>query len=204
MQKQVLRQHIRASLKALTKHEAELSSSLIISRLQSLDAYQRAKAVSCYISVGTEVGTHPLIQSMLKDQKRVCVPRVYNMKESIMQMHWLPSWEAYSEFASSAYGIPEPNDSDSLISSEDASLLDLIIVPGLAFDKYCHRMGHGKGFYDRFLSSLPPIPHRMAIGLCHSIQVVDSVPCSQHDVRLDMVIHPNGIFTHQDPALHQP
>jgi len=66
-----------------------------------------------------------------------------------------------------------------------------VIVPGVAFDSQCHRLGRGKGFYDRLL---PQIPHAVKIGVCFDHQIVEELPSEPHDVLMDLVISPSLII----------
>ena len=80
-----------------------------------------------------------------------------------------------------AYGIMEP--CGEVFTDYDS--IDVAIIPGMAFDKQGHRLGRGKGYYDRFLSKIPKV---YKIGLCFSWQLVDEVPCDEHDIIMDEII----------------
>ncbi len=85
----------------------------------------------------------------------------------------------HHELKPGAYGIAEP------VHKIPAPPPDLAIIPGLAFDAHGHRLGRGRGFYDRFLAGIPHVP---VIGVCFACQVVPRVPTEQHDARVSTVI----------------
>ena len=95
-----------------------------------------------------------------------------------------------NDLATGCYGIKEPTGK----VFTDFAKIDVAIIPGVAFDRQGHRLGRGKGYYDRLLSVMPQV---YKIGLCFDFQVVDNVPVDSHDIRMDEVI----IFQIEDNAL---
>ena len=97
------------------------------------------------------------------------------------------------ELVPGIHGIAEP---DEHLPVLDAATLDLVIVPGLAFDALGHRLGFGGGYYDRLLSSTR---QALRVGVCHHFQILDDVPVEPHDERLDLVVHAQLIVTGARP-----
>ncbi len=88
------------------------------------------------------------------------------------------------------YGIMEPDPEKA--EEADVSLLEAVVVPGVAFDRHGGRMGYGGGFYDRFLAGLDRLPFLVGVGF--SMQVVEHVPLEPHDIRLDGIVTEKGYF----------
>ena len=134
-------------------------------QLFSLTEYQKARSVSIYLSMPDgEISTKDIVRDALQDGKRVFVPYLYKDQSldpprSVMDMVALHSQADYEAFKPDKWGIPTPEITSipgrlrCLGPDEDkGSKLDLILVPGVAFDEECRRLGHGKGYYDFFLS----------------------------------------------------
>ena len=85
-----------------------------------------------------------------------------------------------------SYDILEPQGED----LRDLSVIDLVIVPGVSFDKKGNRLGRGKGYYDRLLKNIKAVK----IGICYNFQRADKIPADEHDVPLDGIICENEIF----------
>ena len=127
----------------------------------------------CGKTFGSEVHTHDMIKVALKD-KIVAVPRLKGNCFIPCRI------DDFSELNSkNEYGILEPENYDKEIDK-----VDLVIVPCVAFDKKCHRIGYGKGCYDVFLEGMDI----KRIGLAFDMQVVDAIPAEGHDIKLDKVI----------------
>lgn len=143
--------------------------------------YQKATNIFIFVSYKSEVNTHDIIKHALSQGKRVCVPKVIS-KEEGMKAIYITSFDELSPKA--PFGILEPEIHHNNIANEKD--IDLVFVPGLAFDNNGGRMGYGGGFYDRFL----PLIKRNCrkIGLCYSFQVVESVIMEQNDESVSCTI----------------
>ena len=160
---------------AFRKLMADLNIKL--STAEKNSEYKHAECVFVYISVGDEVSTGKLISKMFSDGKRVCVPLCYG--KGIMDAVEISSEE---ELVPGKYNIPEPADKTRVV---DASELDLIIVPGVAFDEKGLRLGRGGGYYDRFLKNAV---NAKKVAVCRDINFVEEVPHEDHDESVDIII----------------
>lgn len=141
---------IKALLRKLSEDYIYASSEQCMQRVIATTTYQRSQSVCCYLSMGPEVQTYQFIQKAFIDNKRVYIPKVIGPNRGDMIVVKLDSFETIASFPKSKWGIPEPTP-EYIASHPDAACdpeaLDLIIVPGVAFDSSCGRLGHGKGYY---------------------------------------------------------
>lgn len=176
MDKKTLRRTIRATRSGLTTEERRTKNKAIRERLESHPLFQTAHTLLFYVSREDEVDTHALIQYWL-GKKKIIVPTVLKEKKTL-ELHELTRWE---DLAPGQYGIPEvPADPHTAFKKS----LDLILVPGVAFDPEGHRLGYGKGYYDTLLHS----HDTPTLGLAYDCQIIDRVPQEPHDRRVDIVL----------------
>ena len=132
----------------------------------------------CYVSLPDEVQTGPLITQMLEAGKRVVVPKVQGRRLALSEVK-----DPARELAPGAFGVLEPTGA---LRPVPVTRLDLVLVPGIAFDRRGHRLGRGEGYFDRFLARVPKaIP---TIGICYDFQLVDRLPTDPHDQAVRTVI----------------
>ena len=168
MTKQELRKHIRMLKKQyLTGGLSPCEVHLVL---------PPCEVVMLYSALPDEVPTQKLIDELVAQGKMVLLPRV--ISDTDMELH---RYTGKQDLQTGAYGILEPR--GELFT--DYKAIDVAIVPGMAFDAEGHRLGRGKGYYDRFLSR---VPYLYKIGLCFSWQMVDHIPCDEHDIVMDEVI----------------
>lgn len=190
-QKEELRRQMRDRRDALTPEVRAEESRALFNIVTQTELYENAKWILSYVSCGSEVDTRELLRKALKDGKRVYVPAVQGKEMEFYQL------ENPEELQPGAMGIPEPDRNPARVFPYDMHLsLDkaeecVFLVPGLAFDKSCHRLGQGGGYYDRYLSRFNK---KMTVGLSYSEQVIDAVPAGDRDVALDLVVTPGGAF----------
>ncbi len=145
-------------------------------RLTSLPDFERAASVAVYSPVLNEVFTEAIFDAGRDCGKRMVYPRV---REGLLEF---VSVGDRGRLQRGAFGILEPS------GEADVSLgeVDLLIVPGVAFDEKGYRIGFGKGFYDRALHAgeRPPL----VVGFCYDFQLLPSLPVEDHDVAMDMVV----------------
>ncbi|MGI6124150.1 MAG: 5-formyltetrahydrofolate cyclo-ligase [Acetivibrionales bacterium] len=180
MEKNQLRKEISKKRNQLNENAAKNASETIVRTLESLPDLLQAKVIFSYMPYGKEVDIKPLNQWILDQGKVLCLPRVINSVE--MEAREINSINNEGLFESS-FGILEPTTENKLV---DIDKIDSIIVPGLAFDKTGNRMGHGRGYYDRFLSRCPATT--IFIGVAYSFQVFNSIPFDNYDVKVHKVI----------------
>lgn len=131
-----------------------------------------------YIAFGGEVNTEEMIREAKKIGKLICVPICGKDKETMQPAMFVD----HAKLKKGPYGVLEPV-IEALVKPED---LDLVIVPGVAFDKKGNRLGRGKGCYDRFLSALSDdLP---SIGLAFDFQILPLIPTTKHDVSVKKII----------------
>ena len=176
MHKCELRSLMRQRKRQFTQQQlCELSLS-IVDRLRTM--LNSTDTIVAYYSLDDEVDTHDLIDELLADGKTVYLPRVVSDDEMV-----LCCYTGADSLSKGAFGIMEPVGKP--VSTD--THIDAVLVPGMAFDVEGHRLGRGKGYYDRFLSSLSrPLP--LLIGVCFDFQKVDVVPTEPFDVSVNVVV----------------
>ncbi len=126
----------------------------LVQRLKNIPEYQNSKCVSIFLSMPSEVPTIDIISHAISSGKRVVVPKIIGPEPTDMLMIELSKLSDIDTFPKSKWGIPEPP-SKYIASHPDLALsgvIDLVLVPGTAFDRRCGRLGQGKGYYGKFLS----------------------------------------------------
>lgn len=157
-------------------------SLAICEKLSSLSAYQTAQVVMAYVHARSEVRTESLIRELLAEGKTVVIP--YCDGDDLIPWR-LTDW---SELAIGAFGILEPRAELRNVPQRriEPVEIDLICVPGLAFDRAGNRLGSGRGYYDRLLPLLRD--DAIKVGLAYECQIVPQLPTEPHDVPMDLVI----------------
>lgn len=172
MDKSELRRLVRAKLAGMTGEEKERCSELLCRSIKSHLAVSGARVVALFSPLPDEPQIWPLVEELAKNLL-VVLPRV---EGDAMQFY------SIGDMKVGAFGIMEPQGSLCISPGE----IDAIIVPGVAFTLTGRRMGRGKGFYDKYMS------HNdfsaLKIGVCYPVQIVDELPCEQHDINMDCVI----------------
>lgn len=182
--KELLRSRAVTARDELGEDERKVKSALITGLAWSVPELVAASTVMMYASAKSEVDTWNLIFSSLKAGKRIGLPVTDGPK--IMAVEFKPD----IKLVSGRFGIPEPDPRKSQIVQEDD--LDLVIVPGVAFDRQGNRLGYGAGYYDRFLKGLKHRP--LLIALAFDVQIMDEIPAEDHDVPLDLIVTESEII----------
>lgn len=177
-QKEELRGQLLKLRKSLSEQEFRDRSRKIVARLQSLPEFTNASTIHCYVSMNDrrEVDTHTLIRQMLQTDKEVVVP-ITQFEDGTLRHVKLDSFDDLRE---NKWGVLEPEDNQQVPLDE----LDVVIVPMVAGDMDCNRMGYGKGFYDRFLKDVA-CPK---IGLLFEQNILDQLPVEEFDIALDNIV----------------
>lgn len=177
-EKKNLRKQIRQIKKTFPQQEKLSQSLQIFSFVEKSKRFASAKVVLLYWSMEDEVSTHDFILKWYKD-KTILLPCVVGESLVLRRFEGLESMKEGEQF-----GILEPVGE----IFEDYKLIDLMIIPGVAFDTSLHRMGRGRGFYDRLLS----VAEADKIGICFDFQLVERVPVEEFDVPMNNVVSPKG------------
>ena len=194
MDKTALRKQMLQLRSQLKPKFLENSAKRMGGQIAALPAFRDAELVMLYHSFKNEAGTHPLLQYCFNTNKKVVLPQV--VKAAAGEPASAPELKAWlvpgpDALISGAMGILEPD--PLLCKPVDPALIDLIIVPGVAFDSVGGRIGYGKGYYDRFLPQLrADVPK---LGLAYDFQVLPRVPQDEFDIRMDAIVTEKGILT---------
>jgi len=190
--KRDLRRRTIAARQAMDPAERDRLSHLAQQAVLGSPEWARAQVVLLYIPIRGEADTAALASAGRQAGKRLLLPRV----EQATHKLWLHRWDGTPEqLAPGAYGIPEPRPD---LPPEDPSAVDLVIVPGVAFDRRGCRLGYGGGYYDRLL---PALALAVKIGLGYGFQLVERIPDEAHDVRLDAVASELGLWRVPPPGV---
>ena len=163
------------------ENKDELSRE-IVARCMALPEYQRAQTVLFYLDVRSEVRTRNDLDKALASGKKIVVPYCVDGELELFHL------EQSDELSIGMYRILEPRPELRTVAAKkvDVSEIDMIIVPGVAFDRRGGRTGHGKGYYDKMLEHARP--DTPLIALAFECQLFDEIPMQDHDVFMDKVI----------------
>ncbi|MBN2742648.1 5-formyltetrahydrofolate cyclo-ligase [Breznakibacter xylanolyticus] len=170
-----VRKEVRERLQLISKDDRLRKSQAIFETLEQSDDFRNARHVLLYWALPDEVMTHPLVQKWAL-YKTVYLPVMVGDDLQIRQYHLDDDLRPDARF-----GVGEPTNG----FVPDDELIDLVVVPGRAFDGKGNRLGRGKGYYDRLLARLV---NARKIGICFKEQLYDSIPVDDHDVLMDRVI----------------
>ena len=184
-EKSLLRERIKELTAALDDKYVAESDAGILSVLLSLSVFRQANRVFAYYSVGREPDTLRLIGLCLEAGKEIFLPRSY----SCGRMDFAPLNCPVGQLSKGRFGIPQPTDE---LPPVRAGKGDIVIVPALCYDEELYRLGHGGGYYDRFLESTEAV----AIGLCRERLVLGAVPKEPHDRPVDMLVTEKKVRNH--------
>ena len=179
-EKKALRKQFSELLRGQKKEDWFNKSRVIHKRFFALEEYRSAKTILMYASFAGEVDTFAIIEQALQSNKKVALPIIMRNQRKLIPRSILN----VAELQVDAYGISTPSLEDSQVL--DIKDLDLVVVPGLGFDRCGNRLGRGLGYYDRFLQHLPESV--TTIGLAFDFQLVDSLPIQGHDAPLDRIV----------------
>ena len=176
--KEEIRSKILLKLSKQKEEDRSIKSCLIKEKLFKQSVFKKAKRVMFYIAMKGEVETKEMIEAAKRLGKIIAVPVCIENRRSLRPA----LFNSFSHMKKGPYGVSEPAVSR-FIALKD---LDLVIAPGLAFDKKGNRLGRGKGYYDRFLSKIPK--DTPSIGLAFRLQILPAVPVNSSDVSVKKVL----------------
>lgn len=179
--KSELRKKILNIRNSMSKEDVIYKSSLIMNKLTGTNEYKNSKTVFVYMSFGNEVVTTDLIKKMLSENKRVVIPYT-DTKNTVLIPSELKSIK--DDLVLSPFGYYEPVYEK--IKAVEPEEFDLIVTPGVVFDKRLNRIGFGKGYYDRILCRKRK--DAKAVAVAYDFQVLEGIPAEQHDIKMDMII----------------
>lgn len=172
----ITKQELRRMLRQSKPHGSPDEASALRRMLDSVPQIRRAQIIMAYCALPDEVPLEPLFRQWLAEGKQVLLPRVTG-DDAMEAIRYLTP----GQLRTGAFGIMEPTGTP----FTDDEKMDVAIVPGMAFDRDGHRLGRGKGYYDRFLSRLP---QTYKIGICYRSQLLDCVPTDAHDILMDCIV----------------
>lgn len=230
LQKQILRKEIRSKLKLLTNEEIEQQSQSVWDQLHAMKIYQEAKSIGLFLSMPTgEIKTSYAVQHAIQYQKDIYIPQVgknfelpdmdliqiqTSLPSSSSSSSSDPSFPIYENWPKNKWNIPEPP-MDVILKTAVPGDIDLLIIPGLAFDRYGNRLGQGKGYYDRFMARMcsssnhgtSSSPILVAVALqCQFIDDIEegtttgststerTIPVHEHDFPVNWIILPDKVI----------
>ncbi len=180
-EKKVLRTRILKALRQQPKRTRAIKSLKIERALKRSALYRQANVVLCYVATDGEVETRPILDQILADGKRLVVPHTVPKHRRLIAAE---IQDPLKDLEKGPYGIPHPKRVYGCRVAHKE--LDLVIVPGVAFDRKGRRLGRGGGYFDRFLEKIPKEVPR--IGLAFRFQVVQQLPFEPHDQPVTQVI----------------
>ena len=179
-EKHEVRTAARAARSGVTGEARAAAASAVAERAIALQGVADARAVLAYAATPEELDPSPLVSALRARGARVAYPRVCG--PGALALHWC---DEENDLTPGYCGIAEPSEAAPVAEPHE---IDLVLVPGTAFDEACGRLGMGGGFYDRLLPQLAP--GALAIGLAFDEQLVAEVPAEAHDVPLGAVVTP--------------
>lgn len=178
--KTALRAEMRTKLKAMAAAERVSASLQACVRLEQQPVWQKAQSILFYAPLPEELDIWQLLLDALAAGKTVLLPRFSPEQKGYVACHIK---DAAQDIRAGQFGIREPRDACARIS---LNRLDLILVPGIAFDLDGHRLGRGKGFYDQLLT----VTHGPTCGVAFDQQIVGRIPVEPHDISLNCILTP--------------
>lgn len=183
--KAALRERMLAERAALSHATRQAASTAIARHLRSVAELAAAHTVLAYAAVGSEVDLDGYLRSMLADGRTLCLPWVEGDRLGAARVDDLdrdlaPGWRGVREPRAQRRRGVEP------------TAIDAVVAPGLAFDRWGHRLGYGGGHFDRLLAQVGR--GTVVVGAAFDVQLVDAVPTEAHDVAVDAVVTESGII----------
>jgi 5-formyltetrahydrofolate cyclo-ligase len=189
------KQQVRQEAMARRRRQDNIEplSERILGRLCAMPEYISAAIIMLYVSFRSEVRTRPLFAAAWNDGKRVVVPYCTDDKLGLFAL------DSFEDLAPGTMGILEPHpelrgDKTRQVGADE---VDLIVVPGVAFDRACGRIGYGKGYFDRLLRHVRPETALVAVAF--ECQIFPEVPMLPYDVRVDKIVTEAGVYVRSLP-----
>jgi len=184
-QKQNLRKLIQDKRNAIPAEERNNKSRKAAEKFFFTKDYVEAVNILLYFPFRSEIDTTIIIRKALRDRKKIILPRVWHKN---LDLYYIENYE--HQLKKGSYGIMEPV--PELCEPAEVSEMDLVIVPGVCFDKNFNRLGYGGGFYDKLLPLLNNNVKKIA--LCFEMQMLPEIPISNYDIKVDEIITESNIY----------
>lgn len=184
MRKQDIRKIIKRKREEIDKQIKKELDLRIMNNFFNSDYINKSNVIFIYVNMESEINTVDIITRLLNMGKRVAVPKVLPGNKEMVALE-IKSLSDLNE--SGAFGILEPDITKKDVGDE----VDLIILPGLAFDKRGYRIGYGGGFYDRFLQRYNNVKR---VSLCYNFQIIENIPEEDFDEAIDIIITEDKII----------
>ncbi|OQA20960.1 MAG: putative 5-formyltetrahydrofolate cyclo-ligase [Actinobacteria bacterium ADurb.Bin346] len=175
-------QRLRDNIPAKIRRE---KSRIISNKFFKLPEYKTADTILLYYPFRSEPDTSIIIKRAISEGKKVALPKISG---TALKLYYIN--DTLKQLKPGAYGIMEP-DEESCVKAHPEDI-DIVLVPGVCFDKQLNRIGYGGGFYDRLLPGISPGAKKISV--CFQVQLVDKIPSAGHDVPVDMIITEENIY----------
>lgn len=174
--KKLLRDRAKDIRKGMPKEYVEEASNAIADKVIASAEFSEAKTIFCYMNYGKEVVTGKIIKAALSEGKRVCIPLCLEASQMEAKLY-----TEETELVSGAYGIMEPSREEPVVPAAE---IDLAIIPCVACDAAGGRLGHGAGYYDRYMDGAG----MTKLCLCFDKLIFDSIHMDKYDIAMDIVV----------------
>ncbi|MCK0471517.1 5-formyltetrahydrofolate cyclo-ligase [Halalkalibacter sp. APA_J-10(15)] len=183
--KQVIRRNVLNKLESISDQNFNKTCQFIASRFLQSTFWNKSQVIAITISTKREVHTYPIIEQGWKENKHIVVPRT-NFQSKAMDFYRINNWDDVVQTPKHLFEPVAQKAAE--YSSED---IDLIVVPGVAFDRNGFRIGYGGGFYDRYLTNY----EGQTVALATDVQIQPELPVEPHDRPVDYVITESRCLT---------
>ena len=173
--KKRIRQEIRVQKKLITDEDRLNAENAVFQQIESFDCFKNADVILIYWAIKDELPTQATIQRWC-DSKTILLPAIEG--EKLLLKRYFKDGKMIQK----TLGIMEPD-----LNEIYTGKVDLVIVPGVAFDRAKNRLGRGRGYYDRFFKKMKPTK----IGVGFDFQLLSSVPAAKHDIAMDIIVTPS-------------
>lgn len=179
--KKEIREFNKAARSKMSQSEVSAKSALIAKTFLESELYKKAQRIMLYMPLGNEVDTLGIIKAAFSAGKNVAFPVTEKTSGIITPYYAKPD----TLFEKGSFSIMEPQSA----ATADVSKLDVVLVPGIAFDKNGNRVGFGKGCYDMFFKEVDAVK----VGVCYDFQICEEIPADEHDIKMDFLLTESGL-----------
>ena len=173
IKKAALRKHLLEKRDATSAELRDISSKRIHQNIKQISSYANSQNIACYFPIGSEIDTRDIMLDIVQQNKNLLLPRIVNDNLEFYIVENLEKLEKGS------FEIMEPKD-----SCTKAEKINCVLIPTVGVSTSGVRLGYGKGYYDRFLTST----NAVKISLTYSKQIVKSIPSDSHDIKIDWIV----------------